>query len=62
MDDDSWNNGTADLRHTAKLCRNIETHSVEMEKRLLAAQEEDRQRQEREGRQQERKTKDEPRR
>lgn len=50
------------LRHTAKLCRNIETHSVEMEKRLLAAQEEDRQRQEREGRQQERKTKDEPRR
>lgn len=32
------------LRHTAKLCRNIETHSVEMEKRLLAAQEEDRQR------------------
>ena len=50
------------LRHTAKLCWNIETHSVEMEKRLLAAQEEDRQRQEREGRQQERKTKDEPRR
>ena len=34
------------LRHTTKLCRNIETHSVEMEKRLLAAQEEDRQRQE----------------
>lgn len=32
------------LRHTAKLCRNIETHSVEMEKRLMAAQEEDRQR------------------
>ena len=50
------------LRHTAKLCRNIETHSVEMEQRLLAAQEEDRQRQEREERQQERKTKDEPRR
>ena len=36
------------LRHTVKLCRNIETHSVEMEQRLLAAQEEDRQRQERE--------------
>ena len=50
------------LRHTAKLCRNIETHSVEMERRLLAAQEEDRQRQEREEKQQERKTKDEPRR
>ena len=44
------------LRHTAKLCRNIETHSVEMERRLLAAQEEDRQRQEREEKQQERKT------
>ena len=50
------------LRHTAKLCRNIETHSVEMEQRLLAAQEEDRQRQEREEKQQERKTKDGPRR
>lgn len=50
------------LRHTAKLCRNIETHSVEMERRLLAAQEEDRQRQEREEKQQERKTKDGPRR
>lgn len=36
------------LRHTAKLCRNIETHSVEMEKRLLAAQEEDRRRKENE--------------
>src|SRR5699024_9315529 len=50
------------LRHTAKLCRNIETHSVEMEQRLLAAQEEDRQRQEREEKQQERKSKDGPRR
>ena len=50
------------LRHTAKLCRNIETHSVEMEQRRLAAQEEDRQRQEREEKQQERKTKDGPRR
>ena len=50
------------LRHTAKLCRNIETHSVEMEQRLLAAQEEDRQRQEWEEKQQERKTKDGPRR
>ena len=36
------------LRHTTKLCRNIETHSVEMEKRLLAAQEEDRRRKENE--------------
>ena len=50
------------LRHTAKLCRNIETHSVEMEQRLLAAQEEDCQRQEREEKKQERKTKDGPRR
>ena len=50
------------LRHTAKLCRNIETHSVEMEQRLLAAKEEDRQRQEREEKQQERKAKDGPRR
>ena len=50
------------LRHTAKLCRNIETHSVEMEKRLLAAQEEDRQRQEQEEKQAQIKTKEEPRR
>ena len=26
------------LRHTVKLCRNIETHSIEMEQRLQAAQ------------------------
>ena len=50
------------LRRTVKLCRNIETHSVEMEKLLLAAQEEDRQHQEREEKPQERKTKDGPRR
>ena len=25
------------LRHTAKLCRNIETHSIEMEQRLQEA-------------------------
>ena len=36
------------LRHTVKLCRNIETHSVEIEKRLLAAQEEDHRRKENE--------------
>ena len=41
------------LRHTAKLCRNIETHSVEMERRLLAAQEEDRRRKENEERKKE---------
>ena len=34
------------LRHTAKLCRNIETHSIEMEQRLQAAQQEEQQRQE----------------
>ena len=37
------------LRHTAKLCRNIEIHSIEMEKRLQAAQmEEQRRREQRE--------------
>ena len=37
------------LRHTAKLCRNIEIHSIEMEQRLLAAQmEEQRRREQRE--------------
>ena len=45
-------------RHIVKLCRNIETHSVEMEQRLLAAQEEDRQRQARKEKQQECKKKD----
>ena len=34
------------LRHTAKLCRNIETHSIEMEQCLQAAQQEEQQRQE----------------
>ena len=34
------------LRHTVKLCRNIETHSIEMEQRLQAAQQEEQQRQE----------------
>ena len=34
------------LRHTAKLCRNIEIHSIEMEQRLQAAQQEEQQRQE----------------
>ena len=33
------------LRHTAKLCRNIEIHSIEMEQRLQAAQQEEQQRQ-----------------
>ena len=32
-------------RHTAKLCRNIEIHSIEMEQRLQAAQQEEQQRQ-----------------
>ena len=50
------------LRHTVKLCRNIDTHSVEMEQRLLAAQEEDRRRQEQEEKQAQIKTKEEPRR
>ena len=37
------------LRHTAKLCRNIEIHSIEMEQRLQAAQmEEQRRREQRE--------------
>ena len=37
------------LRHTAKLCRNIEIQSIEMEKRLQAAQmEEQRRREQRE--------------
>ena len=34
------------LRHTVKLCRNIETHSIEMKQRLQAAQQEEQQRQE----------------
>lgn len=34
------------LRHTAKLCRNIETHSIEMEQRLQAAQQEEQRRKE----------------
>ena len=33
-------------RHTAKLCRNIEIHSIEMEQHLQAAQQEEQQRQE----------------
>ena len=35
-----------ELRHTAKLCRNIEAHSIEMEQRLQAAQQEEQQAQE----------------
>ena len=35
-----------ELRHTAKLCRNIETHSIEMEQRLQAARLEEQQRKE----------------
>ncbi|MFQ9847900.1 MAG: relaxase/mobilization nuclease domain-containing protein [[Clostridium] leptum] len=34
------------LRHTAKLCRNIETHSIEMEQCLQAAQQEEQRRRE----------------
>ena len=34
------------LRHTVKLCRNIETHSIEMEQRLQAAQQEEQRRRE----------------
>ena len=36
------------LRHTAKLCRNIEIHSVEMEQRLQAAHIEEQQREQKE--------------
>ena len=43
------------LRHTAKLCRNIEAHSIEMEKRLQAAQQEERQRKEQQAQEQKKK-------
>ncbi len=43
------------LRHTVKLCRNIETHSIEMEQRLQAARTEEQQRQEKQA-QEERKS------
>lgn len=36
-----------ELRHTVKLCRNIETHSVEMEQRMRAARLEEQRRRER---------------
>ena len=43
------------LRHTAKLCRNIETHSIEMEQRLQAAQQEEQQRKEQQAQEQKKK-------
>lgn len=43
------------LRHTAKLCRNIETHSIEMERRLQAAQQEEQQRQEKQAQEEQKK-------
>lgn len=43
------------LRHTAKLCRNIETHSIEMEQRLQAAQREEQQRKEQQAQEQKKK-------
>lgn len=43
------------LRHTVKLCRNIETHSIEMEQRLQAAQQEEQQRKEQQAQEQKKK-------
>lgn len=43
------------LRHTAKLCRNIETHSIEMEQRLQASQQEEQQRKEQQAQEQKKK-------
>ena len=43
------------LRHTAKLCRNIETHSIEMEQRLQAARLEEQQRKDKQAQEQKKK-------
>lgn len=43
------------LRHTVKLCRNIEIHSIEMEQRLQAAQQEEQQRQEKQAQEEKKK-------
>ena len=43
------------LRHTAKLCRNIENHSIEMEQRLQAAQQEEQQRKDKQAQEQKKK-------
>lgn len=43
------------LRHTAKLCRNIETHSIEMEQRLQAARLEEQQRKEQQAKEKQKK-------
>lgn len=43
------------LRHTAKLCRNIETHSIEMEQRLQAARLEGQQRKEQQAKEEQKK-------
>lgn len=43
------------LRHTAKLCRNIETHSIEMEQRLQAARLEEQQRKEQQAKEEQKK-------
>lgn len=43
------------LRHTAKLCRNIETHSIEMEQRLQATQQEEQQRKDKQAQEQKKK-------
>ena len=43
------------LRHTAKLCRNIEAHSIEMEQRLQAAQQKEQQRKEKQAQEEQKK-------
>lgn len=43
------------LRHTAKLCRNIETHSIEMDQRLQATQQEEQQRKDKQAQEQKKK-------
>ena len=43
------------LRHTAKLCRNIETHSIEMEQRLQAARIEEQQHKDKQAQEQKKK-------
>ena len=43
------------LRHTAKLCRNIEIHSIEMEQRLQAARLEEQQRKEQQAKEEQKK-------
>ena len=44
-----------ELRHTAKLCRNIEIHSIEMEQRLQAARLEEQQRKEQQAKEEQKK-------